>query len=103
VQRTRRLVERLAGRQHDRFAVVKSEDHAAADHVRARAGRVPVSAARVAGRLVLDADGIDHEPVGDGKSSSGATLSPVSEWGNLAVWRVDTRGHTFAPADGDTV
>ena len=63
VQRARRLVERLAGLQHDRFAVVEPEHHAAVDHVHVRAGRMPVSAAREPGRLVVDADGLNDEPV----------------------------------------
>ena len=63
VQRARRLVERVARLEHDRLAVVDPEDHAAVDHVHVRAGRVPVSAAREPARLVVDADGVDDEPV----------------------------------------
>src|SRR3954454_10725659 len=63
VQRARRLVERLAGLEHDRLVVLDRELHAAVDDVHVRAGRVPVGAAREAARLVVDADRVDPQPV----------------------------------------
>jgi hypothetical protein len=62
VKRARLLVERVSRLQHDRFAIIDTEDHASVDHVHVRAGRVPVTA-REPARLVVDADGVDDQPI----------------------------------------
>ena len=88
MQRARRLVERLAGLQHDRLAVVDAEHHAAVDHVHVRAGRVPVSAAREPAGLVVDANGVNDEPVAPREVEHiGDALAGVGlgHWGLLEV------------------
>src|SRR3954452_8674903 len=63
VQRARRLVNRLAGLEQDRLAAIKPEHHASFDHVHVRTGRVPVHLAREPAGLIVDADGLNGEPV----------------------------------------
>src|SRR4051812_18896548 len=99
VQRARRLVERLARLQHDRVAAVDAEQDAAVDHVHIGAARVPVGAAREAARLVVDADGLDGEPVAGGELEDGRDALAGVGLGHGASWGVGTtRPYVRRPA-----
>src|SRR4051812_15969477 len=91
VQRARRLVERLAGLQHDRPAAIEPEHHASFDHVHVRTGRVPVRPAREPARLIVDADGLNGKPVARREVEYGSELLTgirVGQWDLLE--RVET-------------